>query len=187
MFGSAARTKELVATALYARSAKTMEAVSEILGDKETAAYYTELNQKIRKAFSEEYIDQDGRVRNHLQGLYVLTLAMKMVEPDKEYKVAEQLARLIEENGYRLDTGFISIKYLLDVLVYYGYEEHAKKILYNPQCPGWMYEINHGATTIWETWDAIRTDDVPTKVSYNHYSFGCVGDWMYRTLLGIQR
>lgn len=187
MFGSAARTKELVATALYARSAKTMAEVSEILGEKGTAAYYTELNQKIRKAFSEEYIDQDGRVKNHLQGLYVLTLAMKMVEPDKEYKVAEQLARLIEENGYRLDTGFMSIKYLLDVLVEYGYEEHAKRILYNPQCPGWMYEINHGATTIWETWDAIRTDGVPTKVSYNHYSFGCVGDWMYRTLLGIQR
>lgn len=187
MFGSAAHTKELVATAIYARSTETMAKVSEILGDYAVSAYYTELNQKIRRAFSEEYIDQDGRVKNHLQGLYVLTLAMKMVEPEKEYKVASQLAGLIEENGYRLDTGFMSIKYLLDVLVRYGYEELARKILYNPQCPGWMYEIDHGATTIWETWDAIRTDGVPTKVSYNHYSFGCVGDWMYRTLLGIQR
>lgn len=187
MFGSATRTKELVATALYARSTETMAKVSEILGDNTVSAYYTELNQKIRQAFSEEYIDQDGRVKNHLQGLYVLTLAMKMVEPEKEYKVASQLAGLIEENGYRLDTGFMSIKYLLDVLVQYGYEDLARKILYNPQCPGWMYEIEHGATTIWETWDAIRTDGVPTKVSYNHYSFGCVGDWMYRTLLGIQR
>lgn len=187
MFGSAARTKELVATALYARSTDTLAKVGEILGDKVTSAYYAELNQKIRQAFSEEYIDQNGRIKNHLQGLYVLTLAMKMVESEKEYKVAEQLARLVEENGYRLDTGFMSIKYLLDVLVQYGYEGHARKILYNPQCPGWMYEIEHGATTIWETWDAIRTDGVPTKVSYNHYSFGCVGDWMYRTLLGIQR
>lgn len=40
---------------------------------------------------------------------------------------------------------------------------------------------------MWETWDAIRADGLRTPVSYNHYAFGCVGDWMYRELLGLKR
>lgn len=57
-----------------------------------------------------------------------------------------------------------------------------------------------GDTTIWERWDALRTDGTvntadltdETKesnggmVSFNHYAAGAVGDWFYRRIAGIE-
>jgi alpha-L-rhamnosidase len=45
-----------------------------------------------------------------------------------------------------------------------------------------------GATTIWERWDGIRPDSTfqtPGMNSFNHYSYGAIGDWMYRTVAGV--
>jgi alpha-L-rhamnosidase len=45
-----------------------------------------------------------------------------------------------------------------------------------------------GATTIWERWDGIKTDstfETPSMNSFNHYSYGAIGDWMYRDVTGI--
>jgi alpha-L-rhamnosidase len=45
-----------------------------------------------------------------------------------------------------------------------------------------------GATTIWERWDGIKPDstfEVPSMNSFNHYSYGAIGDWMYRVMVGI--
>ena len=35
-------------------------------------------------------------------------------------------------------------------------------------------------------WQAVLPDGGVTCASYNHYAFGCVGDWMYRMIGGIQ-
>jgi alpha-L-rhamnosidase len=45
-----------------------------------------------------------------------------------------------------------------------------------------------GATTIWERWDGIKPDstfETPSKNTFNHYSYGAIGDWMYRVVAGI--
>jgi len=45
-----------------------------------------------------------------------------------------------------------------------------------------------GATTIWERWDGIKPDstfETPSMNSFNHYSYGAIGDWMYRVVAGI--
>jgi alpha-L-rhamnosidase len=187
MFRSAYTSKELVATAMYAQSTGIMSKIYEVLGRTEDAAKYSALNKKIRRAFSDEYIDSDGKITNNIQGVYVLALAMEMTTAENHEKVVNQLVSMIKENEYCLDTGFISIKYLFDVLAGNGQIDVAKKLLYQTKCPSWLYEVNHGATTIWETWNAIFEDGTPTKASYNHYAFGCIGDWMYRNLLGIQK
>jgi len=45
-----------------------------------------------------------------------------------------------------------------------------------------------GATTIWERWNGIRPDSTfePASMnSFNHYAYGAIGDWMYRSVAGI--
>src|SRR5690606_41904853 len=45
-----------------------------------------------------------------------------------------------------------------------------------------------GATTIWERWDGIKPDSTfqtPGMNSFNHYAYGAIGDWMYRTITGL--
>lgn len=54
--------------------------------------------------------------------------------------------------------------------------------------PSWLYPVKMGATTIWERWDGIKPDgsfQTPDMNSYNHYAYGAIGDWMYRTIAGI--
>jgi alpha-L-rhamnosidase len=51
-----------------------------------------------------------------------------------------------------------------------------------------LYPVKMGATTIWERWDGIKPDSTfqtPSMNSYNHYSYGAIGDWMYRVVAGI--
>lgn len=187
MVQSAYTTKELTATAIYANSTAVMAQVSRVLQKPEEAACYEYLNRHIRQAFAEEYIDDDGKVEQDLQGLYVLALAMDLVPQEQKPKMAAHLARKIRENHNCLDTGFLSIKFLMDVLTQSGLHEQARQILFQEAPPSWLYEVKQSATTIWETWTSILPDGTPTNYSYNHYAFGCVGDWMYRNLLGIQK
>ncbi len=54
--------------------------------------------------------------------------------------------------------------------------------------PSWGYSIANGATTIWERWDGYvkgRGFQDKGMNSFDHYAIGAVGEWMYRTILGI--
>ncbi|MGN1141728.1 MAG: family 78 glycoside hydrolase catalytic domain [Oliverpabstia sp.] len=186
MFRSAYSTKEYVATAMYAQSTDQMAQIAAILGKEEEENYYKVLNEKIRMAYAAEYISDDGSIGDAPQGVYVLALAMKMGNKETLKKVAAKLVEMIHSNGDHLDTGFLSIPYLMDVLMEYGYIDTTRKLLYQDSCPSWLYEVKNGATTMWERWDAILENGKRTDSSYNHYAFGCIGDWMYRTLLGFQ-
>lgn len=185
-FYSAAMTREKVAPAMYAYSVQTMIKVCDALQYTERKAYYEELDRNIRQAYSEIFVEKDGRILPELQGIYVLALRMNLISPELKQKAVGHLARLIRENGYCLDTGFLSVPFLLDVLYENGERELAYRLLFNEKCPSWLYEVKQGATTIWESWDAITEDGVPHESSLNHYAFGCVGDFMYRTILGIR-
>src|SRR5690606_24917531 len=71
-----------------------------------------------------------------------------------------------------------------------GQDDVAYQLLLNRSYPSWGFQIDRGATTMWERWDAIREDgsfgDLGMN-SFNHFAPGAVGDWMYRTIGGIQQ
>ncbi|NLC96481.1 MAG: hypothetical protein GX675_02800 [Erysipelotrichaceae bacterium] len=66
-----------------------------------------------------------------------------------------------------------------------GESELAYTLLNQKNPPSWLYEIENGATTIWENWLAIKPDGERTNSSYNHFAFGCVGDFLYRKIGGL--
>ena len=67
-------------------------------------------------------------------------------------------------------------------------------MLLNTKCPSWLYEVKAGATTVWERWDGLDPDGVCRigndgtggMISFNHYGFGSVGDFLYRRIAGIE-
>jgi alpha-L-rhamnosidase len=185
MMKSALATMDLVPTFFYAYSTELMSKIAGLLGKKDEAQRYEELNRKIREAFASEYLDKDGRLKTNLQGMCVLALKLNMVPDQARDQVLEQLLALIEQNGDKLDAGFLSAPFLMDVLCENGYQEVARKLFYQTECPSWLYEVERGATTVWETWQAIMPSGKVTNVSYNHYAFGCIGDWMYRVIAGL--
>ena len=179
-------TRELVAPAIFAYTTALMTEIAGILGDKEREEHYRFLNAKIREAYASEYIVGKGRLKLDYQGMYVLALQMKLIPEEQIPEMVQRLAELVHENDGCLDTGFVSMPFLLDALYENGRPEEAWKLLYQEKCPSWLYEVNKGANTIWESWMNIAEDGTRNNSSYNHFAFGCVADFIYRRILGIQ-
>ena len=140
-------------------------------------------------------MEEDCSVKNEFQTAYVLPLYYQMLYADDRKKTAEHLVRMIRENGYHIGTGFPGTPYILFALADNGYEEDAFKMLMADTCPSWLYEMKAGGTTIWERWDALKEDGTCNTgdkdgtngmVSFNHFSYGAVGDFLYRRIAGIE-
>lgn len=183
---TAEETMQIVAPAYAAFSAMNMAKIAEILGEDADKAYYEELYQLIRKAFIEEYVHEDGTMDADFQGIYVIALKIGLVPDKVRPKMVEHLCQMIKANRDCLDTGFLSVLFLMDVLTENGRKDIAYRLLFQTQCPSWLYEVEHGATTMWESWGAIGEDGTVSTYSYNHYAFGCVGEWMYREIGGLK-
>ena len=98
---------------------------------------------------------------------------------------ADELDRLVVKNGYHLNTGFLSTPDLCGVLAENGHADTAYKLLLQEECPGWLYAVKKGATSIWETWDGIRSDGT-VHDSLSHYSYGAITGWLFRGVCGIR-
>ncbi|WP_166980802.1 family 78 glycoside hydrolase catalytic domain [Paramicrobacterium fandaimingii] len=181
-----ALTSEYVAPMFQAQTLTIAALAAKVLGKKSDAAVFTARAADVRSAFAAEHIDAEGDLPILLQGVYVLALAFDMVPTELRSRTAERLVNMIRERGDRLDTGFLSTPYLLDVLWDSGYPGVARSLLWQSEMPSWLYEVDNGATTIWESWDAITPGGEIRAMSFNHYAQGSVDDWLHRRVAGIR-
>ena len=191
-----------VATAYLANSSGIMAQAAKILGKTEDADHYRKLREDVIESYRRVFTDGKGKLKREFQTAYVLPLHFQMTRGQETEAMAGNLVRLIRENGNRLATGFPSTPYLLFALSDNEYPEEAYRVLLQEECPGWLYEVKAGGTTIWERWDALRPDGTVNigslvsgkegkdsdggMVSFNHYANGAVGDWLYRRIAGIE-
>lgn len=185
---SAVTDKYLIAQCFYAHSTQLLIDAARVLGKKEDVEAYSMLLQRIKDAFLREYMTPDGRLVSGTQTAYVLALQFDMLPESLRTQAAERLVKNIQDYNYHLTTGFLGTPYLCHVLSRYGYTRVAYRLLLQDTYPSWLYPVKMGATTIWERWDGIRPDgsfETPGMNSFNHYSYGAIGDWMYRVVAGI--
>jgi alpha-L-rhamnosidase len=158
------------------------------IGDHAAAANYRTLWGQIRDAFDAKYVKSDGTVGGGSQTAYVLALSDNLLPDAQVTPAANKLVANIAAHGGHLTTGFLGTGELLPTLTRTGHNDVAYQILQQKTFPSWGYEIDKGATTIWERWDGIKTDGTfndPGMNSFNHYGLGSVGDWMYQNIAGI--
>ncbi|WP_192813709.1 alpha-L-rhamnosidase [Microbacterium yannicii] len=177
---------EIVTAMFHARSTQLAAEVARVLGLDEDFTALATRAARIRRAFVDEYVAEDGTLPIDLQGIYVLAIAFDLIPDERRERAVGHLVRLIQEADHHLDTGFLSTPHLLDVLWEAGERDVARRILWQETTPSWLYAVDRGATTVWESWDAIREDGTPTRSSFNHYAFGCVDDWLVRRIGGIE-
>jgi alpha-L-rhamnosidase len=179
--------KHLLATAYWAYDAKLMAEMAVATGRNEDAREYGDLNGRIKAAFKEVFVSPDGRIEGDTQTCYLLALHMDLLPQELRSTAAEHLVRTIEREDWHLSTGFVGVGYLCPVLTEAGYTDVAYRLLENETYPSWGYTIKNGATTIWERWDGWTEAGFqsPNMNSFNHYSLGSVGEWLYRYVAGI--
>ena len=187
--GKAAVTdKYLIAQCFFANSTQLVINAAKVLGKTEEINTYEALLKEIKAAFLKEYVTPNGRLVSSTQTAYVLALNFDMLPEALRTQAAERLYENVKSYGNHLTTGFLGTPYLCHVLTRYGYNDMAYNLLLQEKYPSWLYPVKMGATTIWERWDGIKPDgsfQVPSMNSYNHYSYGAIGDWMYRVMVGL--
>ncbi|MFK4344399.1 MULTISPECIES: family 78 glycoside hydrolase catalytic domain [unclassified Paenibacillus] len=178
----------LVATAYFAYSTHILAQTARLLNRYTDYNTYKSLHEGIKTAFANRYFDDAGQLTSNTQTAQIVALHFGLVPDKYKTQVIQELVRLIEKNDMHLDTGFVGTPYLCLVLSDNGYTDVAYKILFQNDYPSWLYQVERGATTMWEHWDSIKVDGSFWSTdmnSFNHYSYGSVGDFMYQNIAGI--
>ena len=173
-----------VASAYFAWSAGKLAEIAALLGEEKDAAYYTSLHERVKAAYRKEFL-KNGTVDSKRQCRYVRPVALELAEDSDRAGIVKKLNEAVIANGYRIGTGFLSTPHICNVLTDYGYADTAYRMLENEEKPGWLYEVNQGATTMWENWYGKDEAGKPTN-SLNHYSPGAVIGWLYSRVAGIR-
>ena len=185
---------DLLSTALWAHDAELMSQMAGALGRDSAAVAYAALAARVRAAFDSAYVTADGRVgapylnpdsirTTWTQTGYVLALRYGLLPDALRAAAARHLVDDVAAHGWHLTTGFLGSAYVLPVLSDAGDDSVAFRLLVQTTFPSWLYEVEHGATTVWERWNGDHGD--PEMNSYDHYAFGAVGEWLYGYLAGI--
>jgi alpha-L-rhamnosidase len=183
-----AMPNDVFSTAYFAHSAGLLAEIAAVLGHEDDAAEYRKLTAGITDAFVKNYVGEDGTVTGNVQGAYALALHFDLLPERLQPAAFEHLLACIEEYDYRISTGFLTTLMMMKELVRRGRTDIAYRLLESERFPSWIYAINQGATTVWERWDAYvkgRGIHPSGMNSFDHYSIGAVGEWMYRHILGI--
>ncbi len=139
----------------------------------------------MKEAIQKGVIKEDGSMPSDLMGAYVLPIYFNLVPKEHKETFAGNLVKSVENNDMCMDTGFLTTPYLLDALCKIGRIDLAYTLLWQSKKPSWLYEVDAGGTTIWENCNGYDDDGNPGNLSFNHYAFGAVADWIFRTVGGI--
>lgn len=179
---------EYVDAAYFAHSADLMARMAQAIGRPNEAATYRALFDRIRKRYQADYLKPDGSLAVDTQTAYALALAFDLLPETKRQLASDRLSDKIHANGVRMATGFLGTRPLLPVLSAHGHHDLATRLFQSRQFPSWGYEVENGATSIWERWNSFTKESGfgnAAMNSFSHYSFGAVSEWMFQSLAGI--
>lgn len=171
----------------YRNSARIVANAAGILGKKAEAEKYGALADRLTKWLADEFFSPNGRCCVDTQTGLVLALNNNL-SPNAE-KCAARLSEKLDQTHGKLQTGFVGTPFLCGALTENGMERNAYDLLLNEEYPGWLYEVNLGATTIWERWNSMEPDGSVSSTgmnSFNHYAYGSIAQWICEYAAGLK-
>lgn len=162
--------------------------IASLIGDEAQARKLRARAEEIRAAFRHEFFSPSGRIAHNDQTSWSLAFLHGLV-PEETYEASKAyFRRVVEDADGLIGTGFIGTPAILPALTMHGMADLAEKIFLNRKVPGWLYQVDRGATSIWERWDALGEDGTiydPDMNSYNHYAYGAVCQWLFEGVAGV--
>ncbi|GAB1154275.1 glycoside hydrolase family 78 protein [Paenibacillus illinoisensis] len=172
---------ELVNTSIYYKITSIVAETAAILDIHADRDYYTELAWQINHAFHRRWYSGEGVYGSGSQTAQLMPLALGMVPEEQRVFAVDRLVQAIAEKGGHLHTGIYGTRYLMDVLADHGHIDVALELLNKKEYPGFGYQIERGATTLWEQWS-----EKGGMHSHDHAMFGGISTSFYTRLAGIR-
>lgn len=169
-----------------------MAEMAEGTGRAADAAKYRVMADAARAYLKQTFFaTEDGTILPVFKGMQtpaLFALKLGLVEGEAKARTIADLEASIDAGGGTLHTGFLGTSIVMDTLTENGLVARAYSLLLNHNFPGWLYSVDQGATTIWERWNSYTKKDGfgPAGMnSFNHYAYGAVLAWIYKTAAGI--
>lgn len=179
---------DCAATLYHFISTDLARKIALVIGEADEAQRLAVRADEIKAAFKHEFFAPSGRIAHNDMTSWSLAFLYGLV-PDEYYEAGKRYFRqVVEDADGLIGTGFIGTPALLPALTLHGMADLAEKIFINRKVPGWLYQVERGATSIWERWDALGEDGTiydPDMNSYNHYAYGAVCQWLFEGVAGV--
>jgi len=184
---------DFVANAFYVHSTRLLARAERLVGDASSAADYETLADAVAAATWASWGEQAVTTQTGA----ALALEFDLAPGERRESIGDALAANVRAANGRISTGFLGTPLVLDALTHSGHLAEAYLMLLCREAPSWLYQVDRGATTVWERWDAIRPDgsihdgsmdterEGDSMLSFNHYAYGAMIDWVYRTVAGL--
>jgi len=170
----------LTATAFYYADAAVLAKAARLLGYADDAAKYEELARNIGEAFNQRFFDPArDQYAEGSQCANSLPLAMGLVPAAHRAVVLNHVVEDVTRRGNALTAGDVGYRYLLRALAEGGRSDVIYAMNNQSERPGYGYQLQRGATSLTEAWDAARGP------SQNHFMLGHIMEWFYHDLAGI--
>ncbi|MFK7851514.1 MAG: family 78 glycoside hydrolase catalytic domain [Akkermansiaceae bacterium] len=179
---------EFIDLAYHTHTAGLMAEMADAIGKTDRAEFWKMRHSQLLTSFQNIHLKPDGSLKISNQTTYAMSLKLGLIPNGLKVKTANHLATLVKENDNLMTTGFLGTRPLLPALSENGHHQLAGILMQQKKYPSWGYEVEQGATTIWERWNSyIAGKGVhdPGMNSFSHYAFGAVCEWMYSELGGI--
>ena len=176
-----------IASVYHYWSTKMVKEAAESLGLEESKVY-AEREKEIRNAILNYYFPDKKFCLEYTQTACALLLYLKLYPEGEREVITAKLAELLKKNNGHLNTGFVGTPILCMALSENGQNQLAYDLLLNEDYPGWLHEVNLGATTVWERWNSLEEDGRISGTgmnSLNHYAYGSIAEWIYRYMCGL--
>lgn len=176
-----------IASVYHYWSTKMVKEAAESLGLEESKVY-AEREKEIRNTILNYYFPDKKFCLEYTQTACALLLYLKLYPEGEREVITAKLAELLKKNNGHLNTGFVGTPILCMALSENGQNQLAYDLLLNEDYPGWLHEVNLGATTVWERWNSLEEDGSISGTgmnSLNHYAYGSIAEWIYRYMCGL--
>lgn len=189
----AVRYWEYLGACYWHMDAQMLAEMSEAVGNTASAHHWTVSAERALTHIRANFVDpKDGMLIakfRHLQGAALFALRCGALTDAKAIETTKLAYRKnLADNGGCNRTGFLGTSILMDTLTANGMVDVAYDLLLNHKFPSWLYSVDQGATTIWERWNSYTKEKGFGPVgmnSFNHYAYGAVLAWIYKTVAGI--
>ena len=146
---------DMLGACFHISDLRMMEEMARAIGERRAAKVFAAREKAAVKRYRELFLDYRGRLADRycdMQTPILFPLKLGLFPSDDAAAVAKSnLVANLKRDGYRIGTGFLGTPILLDVLTdVVGEPELAYSVLLQRGCPGWLYSVDQGATTIWE-------------------------------------
>lgn len=180
-----------VSNCFIAECLADMKKMAVIEGGGSDAEQYANWRSQLIANIHREYYHPESHTYANGTPLDQCYALLQNIPPDSATRAAVRerlLTDCHEKYNDHIAVGLMGVPIFTEWCIQERQADLMATILRQPDYPGYLHMINHGATTTWESWGCERDngEDIKEDRSRVHNCYNGIGIWFYQALAGIR-